>query len=245
MSRIAPPYRSKASCPPLPRGDYRGVACGALPKVIVTACLALAPAIAGALDADDVVDKVQARYDATEDFVAEVVQEMTVASLGKTITSKGTVAFKKPGRMRWEFLEDEPQVIVADGKTLWFYQPDEQQVFKAPFDTAFRSTTPISFLTGVGDIDEDFTVTLDGESDDGSLLYLLLVPKVESSDVGRLRLFVTSESLDIRGAEIHDPLGNVSRLEFRGVRRNIELDDARFEFEIPDGVDIISAPMAP
>lgn len=197
-----------------------------------------------ALEAGDVVKRVQERYDATHDFTAKVIQKLRVASLDKTLTSEGTVAFKKPGRMRWEFKEDEPQIIVADGETLWFYRPEEQQVFKAPFDAAFRSTTPISFLTGVGRIAQDFDVTLNGESADGKLLYLQLVPKRDAGDVGVLRLRVTRDSADIRGAEVFDPLGNVSILEFEDVQRNLELPDSRFEFEIPPGVDVISAPTA-
>lgn len=200
-------------------------------------------ATATATEADDIVARVQARYDATHDFTAKVIQKLRVASLDKTLTSEGTVAFKKPGRMRWEFKEDDPQIIVADGKTLWFYKPQEQQVFKAPFDAAFKSTTPISFLTGVGRIAQDFDVALNGESVDGKLLYLQLVPKRAGGDVGVLRLRVTRDSADIRGAEIYDPLGNVSILEFEDLQRNLGLPDDRFEFEVPPGVDVISAPI--
>lgn len=198
---------------------------------------------ATALEVEDVVRRVQERYDATHDFTAKVIQKLRVTSLDKTLTSEGTVAFKKPGRMRWEFKEDDPQIIVADGTTLWFYRPQEQQVFKAPFDAAFRSTTPISFLTGVGRIAQDFDVTLNGESVDGKLLYLQLVPKRDAGDVGVLRLRVTRDSADIRGAEVYDPLGNVSILEFEDVQRNLDLPDSRFEFEVPPGVDVISAPI--
>jgi len=209
----------------------------------VGAVLVLSLSVANALEADDVVTRVQARYDATHDFTAKVIQKLRVASLDKTLTSQGTVAFKKPGRMRWEFKEDDPQIIVADGTTLWFYRPQEQQVFKAPFDAAFRSTTPISFLTGVGRIAQDFDVTLNGESADGKLLYLQLVPKRDVSGVGVLRLRITRDSADIRGAEVYDPLGNVSILEFEDVQRNVGLEDSRFEFEAPAGVDVISAPI--
>jgi len=200
---------------------------------------------AAALDGSDIVRRVQERYDLTEDFVADVSQEMNVASLGKTMTSRGTVAFKKPGRMRWEFTEEEHQIIVADGETLWFYRPEEQQVFKAAFDRAFRSTTPISFLTGVGEIDDDFDVHLDGESEDGKHLILKLVPKRADPDVGELRLFVTKDDADISGAEVRDPLGNVSTVRFTKVRRNVGLNDDRFVFEIPKDVDIITAPGGP
>jgi len=213
---------------------------------IAVAIVAMAaPPVTAADDAGAVLHRVQARYDATEDFVADVTQEMTVASLGKTITSHGTVAFKKPGRMRWEFVEEERQTIVADGETLWFYRPDEEQVFKTPFRRAFRSSTPISFLTGVGELAEDFNASLDGESADGKLYHLLLVPKDADSDVGRLRLFVTRDNADIQGAEIHDPLGNVSTLRFSRMRRNVGIPESRFAFEVPEGVDIITAPISP
>lgn len=206
--------------------------------------LAVSAGAAEPLDANDLARRVQDRYDVTDTFTADVVQRMKVASLDKTLTSTGTVAFKKPGRMRWEFVESERQLIIADGELLWFYRPGEQQVFKAPFDRVFRSTTPISFLTGVGSIVADFNPSLDGESDDGELLYLLLVPKQAGSDVGQLRLIVDRESADIRGAEIRDPLGNVSTLEFNKLRRNVRLADEQFVFEVPKDVDIITAPFS-
>ena len=196
-----------------------------------------------AADVSAIVQKVQERYDATRDFTATVTQEMTIASLGKTTTARGTVAFKKPGKMRWELDHDAPQVIVADGSTLWLYQPKEHQVLKAPFDAAFRSTTPISFLTGVGRIAQDFDVSIDGTSADGQLVYLILVSRRDSAAVGKLRLTVARDSGEIRGAEVHDPLGNVSRLQFDDIRRNQDLPDDRFVFQLPQGVDVITAPV--
>jgi outer membrane lipoprotein carrier protein len=212
--------------------------------VIVWACAALVAFLpsAGAQDVDAIVRRVQERYDATRDFTANVTQEMTIASLGKTTTAHGTVAFKKPGKMRWELTADDPQVIVADGQTLWLYQPKENQVLKAPFDAAFRSTTPISFLTGVGRIAQDFAVRLDGEEREGPVLHLLLEPRRDAG-VGRLRLTVARDSGEIQGAEVHDPLGNVSRVRFDQIRRNVSLSDDQFKFEVPPGVDVVSAPI--
>ncbi|MGD0946516.1 MAG: outer membrane lipoprotein carrier protein LolA [Candidatus Binatia bacterium] len=196
------------------------------------------------VEVQKIVQKVQERYDSTRDFTAQVTQEMTIASLGKTTAAQGTVAFKKPGKMRWELDHDTPQVIVADGSTLWLYQPKEHQVIKAPFDDAFRSTTPISFLTGVGNIAQDFNVSLEGASADGGLVYLMLVPRRDSATLGKLRLTVASDSGEIRGAEIFDPLGNVSRLRFSDIRRNQNLPDKDFVFEVPPGVDVITPPIA-
>lgn len=211
--------------------------------LLVCFVLGIAAAPARATEVQELMRRVQARYDATADFTADVTQEMSIASLNKTIASHGTVEFKKPGRMRWEFKQEDPQIIVADGTNLWFYKPKETQVFKAPFNAAFRSATPISFLTGVGRLDEDFDAQLDGASDDGEFLYLLLVPKHDATDVGRLRLMITKDNADIRGAEVFDPLGNVSRLKFKNVRRNVGLPESAFVFAIPEGVDVIGAPI--
>jgi outer membrane lipoprotein carrier protein len=213
---------------------------------VLVATLVASTAVADA-DVTEIVRKVQARYDDTRDFSADVTQEMTIASLGKTVTSHGTIAFKKPGKLRLELKDDEPQTVIADGTMLWLYQPKEQQVMKAPFDAAFRSTTPISFLTGVGRISDDFEVRLDGGLAAGDTaaaeFALILTPRRASSDVGQLRLLVTRDTFDIRGAEVHDPLGNISRLRFDHLRRNSNVPDDQFVFHVPAGVDVISAPI--
>lgn len=193
------------------------------------------------LPVDEIVRRVQARFDATADFTADVQQELVMISTNRTFKGKGTVAFKRPGRMRWALKDQEEQLIIADGTTLWVYQPDEQQVLKSPFQSAFRSSSPISFLTGVGRIDRDFIVTLDGKGE--GQVHLLLVPRSDEGEIGRLRLTIETVNFDIAGAEIRDPMGNVTKLQFTNLRRNLGLDDAFFRFEVPTGVDIIEAPV--
>jgi len=195
----------------------------------------------GAPAVNDVVKHVQARFDDTKDFTAAVDQELVMASAGKTLHATGTVAFKRPGKMRWNLRNGTTQVIVADGTTLWFYQPDEQQVLKAPFRAAFRSSTPISFLTGVGRLADDFDVAFDGEAD--GRMVLALRPRKGEAELGRLRLTVDAKTYDILGAEIADPVGNITRLRFSDLRRNTGLDDAQFQFDVPAGVDVIEAPI--
>jgi outer membrane lipoprotein carrier protein len=190
---------------------------------------------------EEMARRVQARLDATKDFTAAVDQELVVASAGRTLHATGTVAFKRPGKMRWTLAGGTKQVIVADGTTLWFYQPDEEQVLKAPFRAAFRSSTPISFLTGVGRLSEDFDVTV--ESEDSSAIHLALHPRRGEGELGRLQITVDPHTYDIVAAEIVDPVGNTTRLRFSALRRNTGLDDAQFRFDVPPGVDVIEAPI--
>ncbi|GIW45120.1 MAG: outer-membrane lipoprotein carrier protein [Candidatus Binatia bacterium] len=187
----------------------------------------------------EIVARVQERYDATRDLTANVIQETTLAKLGKRVTAKGTVAFKKPGKMRWELANGQRETIVSDGHTLWIYRPEDQQVIRMPFDQAFRSQMPVSFLTGVGRIADDFVVHI--EDGTGEKLRLRLEPKRGSADVGILWLEVDRATYDIIGAEVQDPLGNTSKLILENLRRNTGLDDRSFGFEIPPGVDVMDA----
>jgi outer membrane lipoprotein carrier protein len=187
----------------------------------------------------EVVRKLQARYDATKDFTADFTQTVEAATLGQPLQSTGLVFFKRPGRMRWEFVAPEKQTIVADGKTLWVYQPESHQVLKAPFRAAFQSATPLSFLLGVGELARDFDATLVAAKPDA--IRLKLVPKHEH-EIGVLVLDVSPKTYDILAAEVTDPLGNVTRLKFSNMKRDVGLDDAKFTFRAPPGTDVVESP---
>jgi outer membrane lipoprotein carrier protein len=219
-----------------------GVLAAQTPAAKAVAPPAAAPAAAVAVKpgtSDEVVQKLQKRYDGTTDMQADVVQEMEIASFGRKLTSKGKVYFKRPGRMRWDMSDGQRQTIVADGTYLWLYQPSEQQVYKAPFGQAFQSTTPVSFLTGIGRISDDFSVTPDGE--EGPLLFLRLVPRA-GEGIGVLRLGVDRKTYDILSAEVRDPMGNLTRLQFSDLKRDKGVDDALFVFQVPQGAEVVEAP---
>jgi outer membrane lipoprotein carrier protein len=124
-----------------------------------------------------IAQRLQSRYDTTKNFRADFRQATTLAAMGQGDEAFGTVVFMKPGRMRWEFQTPQKQSIVADGTTLWIYQPEDHQVLKAPFNAAFVSTTPVSFLAGVGRIKDDFDVAADPRGCNAQRMYLKLVPK--------------------------------------------------------------------
>ena len=191
---------------------------------------------AQAADVHTVVQKLQARYDSTAGFRADFTQEVESATLGQKVAAHGQVYFRKPGRMRWEFIEPE-QLMVSDGKILWLYQPSERQVLKTPFQSAFRSSTPVSFLLGIGRIDQDFTISLTKETQEAYSLQLLA--KKDPEAIGSLDLEVTTKTFDIIQATITDPLGNTTRLWFSNIDRKTPLEDTLFHFTIPPGVDVV------
>jgi outer membrane lipoprotein carrier protein len=199
-------------------------------------CLLATAYSAQAASIADIVKKLQSRYESTAGFRANFTQQVESATLGQTIESRGTVVFKKPGRMRWEFTEPK-QTLVSDGKSFWFYQPAENQVIKTPFQNAFTSSTPASFLLGVGQLEKDFTVSLTNET--AKVYQLRLTPKQDPEAIGTLDLTVNTKTYDIEQAVVTDPLGNVTRLQLTNIDRAAPITDETFHFKAPAGVDVV------
>ncbi|MEW6269891.1 MAG: outer membrane lipoprotein chaperone LolA [Thermodesulfobacteriota bacterium] len=215
-------------------------------RAALAAALLLCPALAASARAErsshDVVREVQERYDATQNFTADFTQEMRIEAGGQVIRSTGTMWFRKPGRMRWEYVTPEKQTIVADGETLWIDQPIDNQVLKAPLRQAFESRTPVSFLLGVARIERDFHATLLSPAEDGSLRLQLESNDSADGSLGSLILEVDPATYDVRAAVIRDPLNNTTRVVLADMKRNGTVDDDLFVYERRPGVDVIEAP---
>ena len=88
--------------------------------------------------------------------------------------STGRVAVSAPRRFRWEYAKPYPQVIVADGKTVWVYEPDLQQVSKRAQGVE-EANSPLAILLDPSKLDRAFVVKDLGAS--GGIEWLQLTPK--------------------------------------------------------------------
>ncbi len=215
----------------------RGIT-GAVVGVVVV--LSGAAGSAGTGDvAAQVLHKLQERYDTTKTLTADFEQVIESPTLAGGLQSKGTLAFEKPNRMRWDYRPPDEQTIVGDGDTLWIYQPAEKQVIKAPLGAAFQARTPVSFLAGLGRLERDFEATLEAETADDWVLRL--VPR-QDQGIGTLTLVVHKPDAAIGEARITDPLGTTTRIRLSAERRNVALDTSLFHFTPPAGVDVVRPP---
>lgn len=205
--------------------------------IVLLAVAASAGADAGAPEA--ALRRLQERYEATRTLTADFRQAVESPTLAGVLESRGTVAFEKPNRMRWDYAAPDRQLIVGDGETLWIYQPEERQVVRAPLREAFQASTPVTFLAGLGRVERDFAAAL--EREDAQRWVLRLVPRHDQG-LGTLLLTVRKADASVEEARITDPLGTTTRIAFSNERRNAPLDPALFRFTPPPGVDVIRPP---
>jgi outer membrane lipoprotein carrier protein len=209
-------------------------------RVCTIVCLLFLAVLNGfAQDLQTIIDNVQREYEKTNDIRAMFVQISFNKSLSQTKESQGIVYFKKPGKMRWEYTMPEQQLLVSDGKTMWYYVPEDQQVIVQNAEEAYGSKTPITFLSGMGKLQNDFYMKLlpvDGKTNEYKLE---LLPKQPQSDLAKLILTVDPATYRIVHTAVYDPYGNITDVYLKDVRINSAPQDTLFQFDIPEGVDVI------
>jgi outer membrane lipoprotein carrier protein len=192
------------------------------------------------LDVKTVVDRVQQRYDSATDYHAKFGQTLTNAAFGRKTASSGEVLFKKPGRMRWNYEKPEAKTYVADGATLWLYEPEDKQAFKQDLKSS-QLPAALAFLTGRGKLATEFDVTFAKDSPYGSPgdYVLSLAPKQPQAQVKSILFVVDPATFNVRESVITDSQGNINDLLFTDIRINGGVPDGTFRFSPPAGVRVI------
>jgi len=198
-----------------------------------------------ALPTRDVVRRVQERYEKIWSLTADFAQESTNKMLGQTQITKarGKVYLQKPGLMRWEYTVPSKSQWVSDGETLWFYQPEENQVVVARLE-AEKSRLFLVFLVGEGDLTRDFDIQRwDEEADETEQGFRIeLTPRQPHAIMNRLILIVDPKTWYVCGTEIYDAYDNLTWTSFKRIRVNRELSPDLFTFRIPPGTEVIENP---
>jgi outer membrane lipoprotein carrier protein len=197
-------------------------------------------------DFDKLVEDVETFYAKQQDFSARFTQTVTRAHLpDRPVTKTGTVYFKKPGKMRWDYVQPDKVYYVSDGTHLWNYIPESKLVYKMKVGDS-ELFYALRFLYGEGKLRKDFDLSDGGQEKE--LRIIRLKPRESEHNFQELKLFVVTddEGSRIAQTELLDPADNVSRLVFEKISYQA-LPDKGFVFEAPPDVQIedLSAPPVP
>lgn len=163
-------------------------------------------------------------------------QEMIDSTGAVREVAGGTLAVQKPGRFRWEYRQPSPQLLVSDGRTLWLYDEELEQVTVRKAGETLGAT-PAALLSG-RDRATDAFLAADAEPRDG-LEWVSLTPRHGDTDFREVRLGFAGKEL--RRMELDDRLGQTTRIEFSDVVLNPTLAPGLFDFEPPPGVDVVGS----
>ncbi len=175
----------------------------------------------------------------------DFTQTLTDGRGRKVEAVAGSLIVQRPGRFRWEVrpAASKPgspftQLMVADGRNVWFFDRDLEQVTVRAANGALTAT-PAMLLSGTMDLRTAFE--LRAAPRNAGLDWVIVKPKRADAEFREARLgFATGE---LRRMDLLDKLGQTAIITFAAARRNAPVQAAELTFTPPAGVDVIGKPV--
>ena len=186
-----------------------------------------------AMKAKDVVKKVKKAYKKHNNLAVEFKQVFTWKLAGSTRETKGKLFIKDNKKYRIEMPE---QTIVTDGKTIWQYSKANNQVLIDKMKKNDEDQLPSKLLFRYS---EEYDADLVGsENLNGIPCYVLrLTSKTGDNFIQQMKTWIDKASWLTRKIENQDINGNLNTYIIQAITTNIKLDDHRFIFKTPAGVE--------
>lgn len=152
-------------------------------------------------------------------------------------SSSGTFEFARPDRFRFIYKKPFEQTIVADGKTLWLYDVDLNQV-TARAQSQVLGSTPAALVAASPDLAslrKDFDLEVAADRD--GLQWVQATPKVKDGQLTSVK--VGFRGNDLAALDVLDSFGQRSLMTFARMELNPSLPPATFQFVPPKGADLV------
>jgi outer membrane lipoprotein carrier protein len=213
--------------------------------LIVFGCLLIGPtavsravgAATAGLPLDQLVQNVEERYE-VPGFTADFHQVSTIKAMEITDEATGKMYVRRPGMMRWEYENPERQIIVANGRQLWIYRPEDNQVMVGAAPKFFGDGKGAGFLADIKVLRRKFDISL-LENPDPATYALKLSPIEDTLDVSEIHLYVAKSTFVIQRVVTFNPYGDETSIDLINSRFDRIPDLGLFEFSIPEGTDVL------
>lgn len=152
-------------------------------------------------------------------------------------TQKGTLAIRFPNQFRWKSEEPYAQLLVSNGNKLWQYDEDLEQVTVQKLDQRITATPALLLSGSHGEIEKEYDIyseLLQSEQ------HFVLIPKSQAALFDRLRLEFDGDKKLVRMV-IKDEVGQKTVIRLLDMTNDSSLSSSSFEFEIPEGTDVITS----
>lgn len=170
----------------------------------------------------------------TDSFSARFQQKL-VDQYGYLLQqSAGHLSMERPGRFRWDYILPYPQNIISNGKKIWMYDSELEQVNVRPYDQILASS-PVKLLDNKQQLEEAFEI----EAMPGSegQLWLKLIPRETESDFREMHIGMLDGK--IKTMRFTDNFNQLTEILFEQLLLNPQHRAEHFEFVAPPGTDVI------
>jgi len=197
------------------------------------------------LNYDEAIEKLTDSFNnKLETFRADVTQEVKMADMAEPQVLTGKITIKKPDKIMLEYTAPVKQDIISDGKTLWVYFKEQNQVIVQDVsggenkdNIIFQLPKYLKFLKEkyVGSLKEE------EKYEEKEAVLLEFVPKTEWEDFTRIKLWVDKENWLPFSTTVYVGESNCITVRFSNIKTNETAEDSVFDFKVPEGVEKITS----
>jgi outer membrane lipoprotein carrier protein len=210
----------------------------------------LLPAKAQAQDVHGLVQAVDNHYNHLRSLESDFTE--IYRGDGPERVESGTLWLKKPRKMRWEYRSPKEKLFISDGEVVWFYMPEERQVRKTTLKKLDDLRSPLAFLLGKTRLEKELTglskVVEQAPMDARDTLLRGVpqgvVPQSVAGQVNEVQLEITPADQIVR-IVLMEADGSETEFRFAGWKENVEMNDSRFQFAPPAGVETVDGELGP
>lgn len=203
--------------------------------LLMAALLALAlntPALA-AEPGKALLNKLKSSLSSIADFSADFTQTTTLEAAALDRAAHGKLTMKRGSKVRWEYLGEDPQTIICDGKTVWVHQVRDRTVIRRKFsELTPAAKAALDLLSGIDQVERYFAVSSCGPT------CVSLKPLTPDPDLALVNIETVPAGNTIKAVVTEDPVGNRTRIELTNFKTDNAVSDSLFDFVVPEGVDV-------
>ncbi|NOG59437.1 MAG: outer membrane lipoprotein chaperone LolA [Proteobacteria bacterium] len=165
---------------------------------------------------------------------ANFVQKLINENSEELERTEGVLRLQQPGKFHWSYEVPYTQKIISNGDVLWVFDEDLEQLTIREMGNAIDET-PAGIILGNNNISEHFVQVNMGMIEGYD--WIELTPRNLEAQYQNIRLGFEKNKLGMM--IIIDNLGQTTRIDFFDVKKNAKFSASLFEFEIPEGIDVI------
>lgn len=179
--------------------------------------------------------RIEEKYNSLKTLYISFEQETKSPDFSTTRKFKGKMYLKNPNKFR---IELSSQVVVSDGKYIWVYSEENQQVTKNLVEKSNRFFRPNDYLF---DFRENYNYKLEGEEKVEKFTCYKMVYTSKNKDefFEKIIVLFEKENLLAKRIEYLDQNDNYTTLSFQDIKVDLKLSDSKFVFEPPKGVELV------
>ncbi|MBU8911529.1 MAG: outer membrane lipoprotein carrier protein LolA [Desulfobacterales bacterium] len=184
---------------------------------------------------EEILTAIENKYSG-KSFEANFTQISRLAALDITEKASGRASFSHPGKMRWEYMKPEHHVIITNGKSLWIFRPEENQIMQGDASQFFKSGAGGSFLSDISLIRKNYTINIKEITAD--YVEIDLIAKIKNANISSIVIRISQKNSEIERVVTYNPYDDTTLFEFSDIQFK-KINPDVFEFKVPYGVNII------